>query len=631
MARSPKKTTTPTRHTSDDPVTRWAEQVVEGRIIQGPHVRNTCRRHLDDLSNGHRRGLKWDLDAAMRMINFCRDVLRLKGGQFQGIPFDPHPSQQFFFGSIFGWKKADGNRRFRRAFKETAKGNGKSPEAAAIGMYGLLADKESAAEIYAAGKDKDQANILFRDAVAMREQSPALAQRITTSGVNPVWQMSVLSGPQSGSFFKPISREGAHSGPRPHFALCDEVHEHPDGNVIEMLERGFKARRQPLLLMITNSGSDRNSVCYEEHLHAIRVAAGTRDPDHQFTYVGEPIDDTSFSFVCSLDPDDDPLEDPSCWVKANPLLGTILTEEYLAGVVAQAKAIPGKLNNILRLHFCVWTDADKAWMSRATFEPCLADFDPWQESGRKIYAGVDLSATQDLTAVAWVAKTGDIEVTRQKPDGQIETVHEPTFDAWVDAWTPEDTLSERALRDKAPYDVWAKAGHLIPIPGKQIKLNFIAARIAEIAAEHEIGWLAYDRYAYRRLAEELDDLNVDVSQAGHPQGGRKRDKAPDQIVKSFEAAGREAPLGLWMPGSLAMLETLILEKRIRIRRSPVIVSAAMSAAIEEDPFANRWFSKRKATNRIDAIVALAMAVGVATANWDLTETGGSGLDIYFLD
>ena len=78
------------------------------------------------------------------------------------------------------------------------------------------------------------------------------------------------------------------------------------------------------------------------------------------------VDDTTFSYVCGLDEGDNPLTDPSCWIKANPLLGVTITEQYLSEVVAQAKAIPGQLNGILRLHFCVWTDAETAWMARAT-------------------------------------------------------------------------------------------------------------------------------------------------------------------------------------------------------------------------------------------------------------------------
>src|SRR3546814_18791920 len=106
------------------------------------------------------------------------------------------------------------------------------------------------------------------------------------------------------------------------------------------------------------------------------------------------IDDTTFSFVCGREKGDDPLEDPRCWVKANPLLGVTITDEYLAGVVAQAKAMPGKLNGILRLHFCKWTDADTAWMTREALAPCLAEFDPAIHHGKKIGEGVDLRSEE---------------------------------------------------------------------------------------------------------------------------------------------------------------------------------------------------------------------------------------------
>lgn len=597
-----------TRPTStSDPVTAWAEDVVAGRIVAGPHVRNAARRHLKDLADGPERGLRWDLAAAMRAIRFFPDVLRLGGGQFEGRAFELHPSQQFKTGSLFGWKRADGSRRFRRAYVEEAKGNGKSPWAAGIGHYCLLADGEARAEVYAAAADKDQAMVLFRDAVAMREQSPALARRLTPSGSNPVWNLADL---QTGSFFRPISSEKRKqgSGPRPSCALCDEVHEHPDGLMIETLERGFKWRRQPLLLMTTNSGSDRNSICWQEHQHAIRVAAGTRDVDEDATFVGEPIDDDTFSFVCGLDKDDDPLEDPTCWQKANPLLGVTVQPDYLAGVARQAKAIPGKLNGILRLHFCRWTDADTAWMSRPTLEACLADFDPVEHSGEKLFMGADLSASQDITALGCVVQTGTVEVPRE--DGTTASL--PTFDAWVEAWTPRDTLAERALRDQAPYDVWVRDGWLNAPPGKIIRMDFVAARVAEIAAEYQVAALAYDRYAFRKNFEpELDAMGLTLPLVEHPQGGKRRAQATQDETEAARIEGREAPQGLWMPGSLKDLEALLLERRIRLRRSPVLVAAFMSATTEQDAFDNRWFSKRKAVNRIDALVAIAMAVGAA--------------------
>lgn len=609
MPRTPKtaKPKTPRKPTSvKDPVTAWAKAVLASKVIQGPHVRNACRRHLQDLVEGPKRGLTWDLTAATRAIKFFPDVLRLNGGQFEGIPFELHPSQAFRVGSLFGWKRADGTRRFRRFYDEEGKGNGKSPMLAGIGLYCLLADKEARAEIYAAGSKKDQAFILFRDAVAMVDQSPALAQRLTKSGGNPVWNLADL---KTGSFFRPISSDEGQSGPRPSCALCDEVHEHRDARTIEMLERGFKSRRQPLLCMATNSGSDRNSICWQEHEHAVRVAAGTRTPDADYTYVGEPIDDDTLAFVCALDKDDDPLEQPKCWAKANPLLGQTVKAEYLASVVKQAKAIPGRLNNILRLHFCVWTDAEEAWMSRSALEAVLDDFDPLDHEGEDIWLGADLSGTQDLTAVAGVVETGIVDI--QRDDGTVARL--PTYDAWVDAWTPRDTLQERALRDKAPYDVWVEQGWLRAESGKTIRLDFVAARIAELATDFRVEMLAYDRYSYRKLEDELDQLGLTINQVEHPQGGRRRAKASDEAIEEAKRNGEEPPQGLWMPGSLNELENLILEKRIRIRRSPVTISAIMSAAIERDPFDNRWFSKRRAVNRIDPLVALAMAVGAATA------------------
>lgn len=581
-----------------DPATRYAEDVLSGKIVAGPHVRNACRRHLDDLLRGHERGLTFDHEAAKRALDFFPDVLRLAQGKFEGQPFNLHPSQAFIVASLFGWKKADGFRRFRRAFIEQAKGQGKSPLAAGIGMYCLLADGEPQAEIYAGAAMKSQAMVIFRAAVMMWRQSPALSARLTPSGGNPVWNLADL---KTGSFFRPISTEEAHSGPMPSCALLDEIHEHRDDNMVAMLERGFKSRRQPLLIMITNSGSDRQSVCWQEHMHAVRVAAGTMNVDDEATYVGEPIDDSAFSFVCSLDKGDDFLEDESCWVKPNPMIDVTIPREEIRRAVAQAKAIPGKLNNVLRLHGCVWTDADTAWMSRPSLEAVLHDFDPADHTGEPVFVGVDLSATTDLTAIAFVVPTGFVDM----PRGDGTSANLPTFDAWVEAWTPGDTLAERALRDNAPYDLWVKDGWLNAAAGRMVRFDFVAARLAEVVGVYEIRALAYDSYGFKKHFEpELDAMGLSLPVVEHPQGGKKK--------------GTQS--GLWMPGSKLALEQLILERRIRLRRSPVLISAMMSAAMEHDPFGNAWFSKRKATNRIDPLVSLAMAVGAATGGLSVEDT-----------
>jgi phage terminase large subunit-like protein len=606
---TPKKTR-PLSISRADPVDAYALDVCEGKIVAGPHVRNACRRHLNDRAHGHERGLIWDRAAALDVINFFPDVLRLNGGQFEGKPFNLHPSQKFKIGSIFGWKRTESDgavlRRFRRAYIEEGKGNGKSPLAAGIGHYCMIADGEAAAEIYAAAATKDQAFVLFRDAVAMYEQSPALKSALTPSGGNPIWNLSFLA---ARSFFRPISREGAHSGPRPYVALADEIHEHPDGKVIEMLERGFKFRRAPLLFMITNSGSDRTTICWDEHQHAVKVAAGTATPDEDFTYVGEVVDDSTFSYVCALDKDDDPFTDPTCWQKANPLFGVTLKHDYLAGVVAQAKDIPSKRNGILRLHFCVWTEADTSWIPRPLIEKVMVDFDPYEDgAGPIVAAGLDLSGAKDLTAAAFVRETGTKTVVRT--DGTSAEL--PTYDAWIEAWTPRDTMDERSKVDHVPYRLWMDQGYINAPPGARIRYDHVAALFARLNTEHGIGVLAFDRYVFDKFEQELDEYGVELKTIAHPQGGKKRAKPDADKVEEAKANGLEPPLGLWMPGSMAALETLILEGRIRLRSSPVLMGAIMGTQVETDPLmGNQWLSKKKSTVRIDPAVALCMAVGAA--------------------
>lgn len=576
----------------EDRTSAYALSVVSGKTVAGPHVRNACKRHLLDLEKGHERGLRFDLEAATAAYAYFETVLKLSEGQFEGKPFVLHPSQAFIIGSIFGWKRADGTRRFRRAYVEQGKGNGKSPLAGGIGLKGLASDGEAGAQIYAAAAKREQAGILFADAVKMVKQSPALNKRMEFSGGDGrEFNIAHLS---SGSFFRPLSRDTGKtgSGPRPYFVLADEVHEMTDRKIIEMLERGFKFRRQPLLFMITNSGSDRNSVAWEEHEHAVKVAAGHTEAVNDPTFVGEPLDDASFSYVCSLDEGDDPLNDPSCWAKANPLLGVTITEEYLAGVVANAKSMPGQLNGVLRLHFCIWTDAETAWMTRETLDPCLADFDPHEiHKGAHIFLSLDLSQNRDITAMAAAVRTGDDEKGR------------PLFDVWVEAWTPGSTMAARELRDKLPYRVWAKQGFIHAPHGESINFRHVAQTLAEYDQNFEIDCVAYDRYAFKKFEEEVDELGLSIKFVEHPQGGLKKGKPAEDAEDGEE--------GLWMPGSVRILEEALLEGRIRLRRNPVLVSAMLSAVAETDKWDNRWLAKVRSLNKIDCAVAVAMVIGAA--------------------
>lgn len=568
MARRTKKE----RATSADPVTKYALLVGSGDIVAGPYVRAACKRHLRDLRRPKKSGIYFDAEAAQWAIDFFPDVLRLSEGQFEGRTFELHISQAFIVGSIFGWKRTDGSRRFRRAYIEMGKGNGKSPLAGGIGLYGLVADGEPGSQVYAAAAKMDQARILFNDAVSMVRQSPLLERNITPSGVNPVQNLAHLS---SGSFFKPLGRDTGKtgSGLRPHFVLLDEVHEHPNRDTLELLERGFKFRRQPLMLMITNSGSDRNSVCWEEHSHAVKVV------------LGEVEDDTTFAYVCALDDGEDPLSDPSCWIKANPLLGVILTEQYLADVASQARAMPGRANYIKRLHFCIWTDAESAWIARETWEACedeemsLEDFE-----GEEVWLGLDLGATKDFTAKSYCFKDGETPDGRQK------------FALFCHAYTPAETLFERERSDKAPYSVWVSDGFVTATAGPVVRLDFVARDLVEDSQRFVIAGVAYDRWLFRDFERDLDEFNVSLPLMEHPQGIAYRKDSH-----------------LWMPGSINNFEELILEGRLRIQVNYFLRSCVSSATFWESPAGLRRFEKSKATSRIDGAVSSAMAIGAATA------------------
>ncbi len=537
-----------------DRATKYAQDVVSGKIVAGKIVVAACQRHLDDLLNAEKRGFIFDTEKSARVYRFFETVLRLNGGKFEGKPFVLHESQAFILGSLFGWVHKDtGKRRFRRAYIEIGKGAGKSPLCGGIGLYGMIADGEPRAEIYAAASKRDQAMILYRDARAMVEQSPTLKGQITVTGGDHTPNMAFI---RMGSFFRPLSNEKGKSGTRPHFALCDEVHEHPDRETIDMLERGFKGREQPLLVMITNSGFDKTTVCWEEHEFAVNVA----------TRVIE--DDSHFSYVCGLDDGDDPLNDPSCWVKANPLLGVTITEQYLAGVVKQAKDMPGKRNNILRLHFCVWTDAESVWMARESWEKCeKKDFDETPLKSQRCYGGLDLSSKRDLTAFARVWPQDD-----------------GTFDAVVDFWTPKDTLRAREDSDRVPYRTWVNEGYLMTTPSSTVDYGHV---VSYMGALENVEQIAFDRWRMDLFKEEMEKAGVSLALVEHGQGFKDMAIAVDA------------------------LESAILNGKLRVKYNPVLRWNVASTVIDTDPAGNRKFAKNKSTGRIDGVVALAMAMTLA--------------------
>lgn len=550
-------------------------------MIAGPHVRDACARHLKDLKDGPKRGLIWNPEMADRVYRYFRTVLRLNGGEHEGMPFELEPSQKFIGGSLFGWETQGGGRRFRQAFVEVGKGNGKSPMAAGFGVYGLTADGEARAEIYAAAAKKDQAMILFRDAVAMVDQSPALTEHLTKSGGNPVWNLAHLP---TGSFFRPISSDDGQSGPRPHIALLDEIHEHKSANVVDMMRAGTKKNRRALIFMITNSGVDRTSICYQLHEYGIKVAAGDLE------------DDAFFSYICGVDEGEDPLVDPPdpalgfprSWLKANPLIGVTIPVQYLEEQVREARGMPAKESIVRRLNFCQWVDAINPWIDGDLWRACEVEPSAWLDPEGEVFLGLDLSTRRDLTAAAKVTRCED-----------------GTLAAELKFWTPQDTMVERERLDRVPYAAWVRAGFLTAVPGRALDYDFVVKDLEEwLKQASDTGGLAFDQWRIVEFMKALDGIDSYVSDGKSGYGLK--------MVKHGQGFGGGASEHtLWMPRSVTELEAAVMKGTLRVKRNPVLTWNSASAVLESDPTGNKKWEKRKSSGRIDGIVALCMAVGLA--------------------
>lgn len=578
-----------------DAATLYASGVHGGEIIAGPHVRDACKRHFRDLERQASEEFPWiwSVPHVEWVVDFFSRGLKLTGGASEGRPFVPLPWQAFVLGSVFGWVHPETRlRRFREAFVLTGKGSGKSPLAAGIGLKCLLADNEARAEVYSAAADMEQAKILFRDAVAMTKLSAVIERRVRLSG-GPGREYNIAHM-DSGSFFRPISSESqgrGKSGYRPHCVLLDEIHEHPTNAMVEFMRAGTKGREQALIFMITNAGVDRTSVCYEYWQRGIRVAAGDLD------------DDSFFAYICAVDEGEDPIEDesdpelgyPVSWAKTNPSLQTkpelrTFQPLYIEEQVRAAKGMPSKENVVRRLNGCQWTDADAPWIDGDMWRACEVDgLDLPSVSG---FLGLDLSQKRDLTAAAKVVVRGD------------DLLAELRF------YTPEDTLVERERRDRVPYGAWVRDGYLTAVPGRFVDYGFVVKDLTDWLKDPESS-LAFDPPWMEQFQAAMDNEGLDSWRWKGPKGP-KHGSGIRLVSHQQGFGGGVSESSLWMPRSVESLEGAVLENRLKVRKNPVLTWNNASAIINTDAQGNRKWDKRKATGRIDGIVALCMAVGLAT-------------------
>lgn len=573
--RKPKAGSVKSKHRA----TLYAESVLSGDILAGRLVRLACARHIRDLETGHERGLKFDSERADHAIGYVENFCRLAGGEFEGKPFILEPSQAFRFGSLFGWIGPDGYRRFRVSYVEQGKGSGKSPEAAAVGLYMVAGDGQERAEVYSGAVHREQAAILFRHAVAMVDQSPELSELFERSGARgKEWNLAYH---ETNSFFRTISTENqgrGKSGPKVHCALLDEVHEHATDAMVEFMRAGAKGR-QPLIYLITNSGADRNSVAWHLHQYSTKVLEAKNPDDAEWN-------DSWFAYVCQLDPCDacrgegktqpsegcedcDDWRDEEVWIKANPLLGVTIQREYLREQVREAIGMPSKSGTVKRLNFCIWTEGETKWLDVDLWDACAGSVDPTALRGRRCFAGLDLSETRDLSALALVFPPLPSEV-------------EQLLKVLVWYWCPREGIVRRSRQDRVPYDVWEHEGWIEPTPGDVIDYSYIEARVLEIASTYELVEVGYDPYGSLQTIVNLGERGL------------------------LMAPVRQGTLTLSPPTK--SLEVRIGNKTIRHDGNPILRWNVSNAAAVEDRTGNRKLIKPTATARIDGLAALVNAI-----------------------
>lgn len=493
----------------------------------------------------------FDERAALAATRFFERVIRHTKGRWAGEPFTLQPWQSDqVIRPLFGWKRADGSRRFRRAYIEIPRKQGKSTISSGIALLLLLADGEAGAEIYSAAADRSQAAIVFEQAKQFVEGSPLLSKELRV-------YRNHISAPRTNSVYRVLSADAfTKHGLNAHGIVFDELHAQPNRELWDVLATSMGARQQPLMVAITTAGYDRNSICWEQHEHARRVIENPGfDPEY-------------FGFIAAAEEGDD-WTNPATWAKANPSLGVTVTEEYLAGECARALASPAYQNTFRRLYLNQWTQQENRWIDMTAWDACndaLPDL-----AGRRCYGGLDLASTTDIAAlVLCFPPMEEDEPTRLLPF----------------FWVPAENITDRERRDRAPYSTWARQGYMTATPGNVIDYGYIRNQINELAERYDLREIAIDPWNATQVSIDLQDDGISVIEMR-------------QGFASMSAPTKE------------MLR-LVLAKRLAHGGNPVLRWMADNVAARQDPAGNVKMDKAKSSGRIDGMVAAVMAIARAT-------------------
>lgn len=492
-------------------------------------------------------------ERANKIIKFI-ECLVVPSGKGAGGPFILREWQRKFIRDIYEpYDKRSGNRIVNRAILSIARKNGKTALIAALVIVHLVGpEAKPNGEIYSAANDRKQAAQVFKTAAQMVRASPELMARIKI-----IDSTKRMVARRSGSFYEAMSAEaGTKHGLNPTFVIFDELAQAKNRTLYDVLDTSFGAQPEPLFVVISTQSND------PKHILSTLIDDGLSAHDARI--------------VCHLYavPEDTPdIFDEQVWKLANPALGDFRLLRDFRSLADKAKRSPAEEPKFRNLYLNQRAEASSPFVSRTLWATCGAPVEVF-DSQTPVYGGLDLSATNDLTALVLI--------------GKIEGI----WNVYPIFWLPEFGLIERARRDRVPYDIWKRDGVLLTTPGKSVDYEYVAVFLRGIFDRFNIQKIAFDRWAFKHLRPWL-------VKAGFGE---------EQIEAYFDEFGQG-----WQSMSPALrdLESEILNARLAHGNHPVLTMCAANAVVQTDAGGNRKLAKDKSTGRIDGMVALAMAMGVA--------------------
>lgn len=500
---------------------KYINSVLSGEIPVSTTTRLTFERHKADLMVAPENGWYFDKKAAERVFDFC-GLLRHSPDKRSWVTFEPEPWQAAIIYIIFGWHKKDGTRRFNYAYIEIPKKNGKTTFAAVFANYLLFFDGEEEGEVYHAATVEKQAHICFDKAKRMIEKSPALTKRARCLTNN----VSIQS---TGSKMEPLGRDSeSMEGINPSAAVIDEYHVFTWKNnfVFENIQSATVNRRQPLVIIITTSGRDKDLPCFEYRNLCIEILKGIKKQDD------------TFAIVFTLDEADD-WKDPEVWKKANPnwgisVLPNRFEDEFKGALNSRTKEVAFKTKNLN-----LWVDAPTVWIPDEKWIACTHKLSYDDLKGQECYGGIDLASHIDIIALALFF-----------PNIKGHPALRVFF------WIPEDKVKEK--EDRVDYAVWAKQGWITIMPGSIIDVDQVSSDILKDLTDYKVKGLAYDPYmAHHGVIQNIQKGGFPVDQLDLYQQSLKNMSAPtkefEKLVNSGELEHFNNPVMRWMMRNVVIL------------------------------------------------------------------------------